>query len=734
MRFASAHLLGPLLGAAVAIQSAHAVDLSVSSVEVTQGLSAALGQHPLIARNATLVRVKVSLNGAVRPQAGVDAVLRVYSNGVELPESPVYSWNGPITAPPVPSSDNQNDTINFICLPPESEAISFSVTVNPFGTIAETNSRNNSFFVAARPFECRNMVELAYVPINYTPGGGLPPASMIEPGVGDSFLRGIYKVGDWNYHRSPLPPLTHTVDINISNINLLNSLLDIRQNQIPAAGYQRPEFVYGWLPGNPYIGNGQAISTPGAVAFGNTDPNRFQRTFAHEIGHCWGQPHNQLTTGIAGFDIEQQLRDPLGLGPLMPSTKRDVMVPSLNTPDAWVASVTYLDAIQDARSMCATFDGNGQEGSNGGPADDAVSVLRIAGVHDHVMRRVTLAPAAVHERIEPTADNPKGNVIVESFDAAGAPLHAVRVDTRTCRESCAEAGHMHQATALYVNLPRMVARREAARVVVREFRNGAAGRPLAQLVRSASTPLVTRLAVTGGDGGAGPLVGRARIEWAADDADGDALAADLLYSPDGGASWLPLAVGETTGSFEFETTDVPASKGALGRFAARVSDGMNVGSAESPAQRFGGGSPPDIHIIGPTANDTVPQGATVLMHGSAWDIEDGLLPESDLSWTSTRDGPLGSGRFLVRRNLSVGTHQITFNGRDSSGLASSRSVTITVTPRVYNNGNLDGVGAVDAQDLVILLSGWGGTGLGDLDLDGVIGPRDLTVLLQFWGS
>ena len=41
---------------------------------------------------------------------------------------------------------------------------------------------------------------------------------------------------------------------------LLNTLLDIRQNQIPAAGYQRPEFVYGWLPGNPYIGNGQATA------------------------------------------------------------------------------------------------------------------------------------------------------------------------------------------------------------------------------------------------------------------------------------------------------------------------------------------------------------------------------------------------------------------------------------------------------------------------------------------
>ena len=40
-----------------------------------------------------------------------------------------------------------------------------------------------------------------------------------------------------------------------------------RQNQIPAAGFTRPDFVFGWLPGNPFTGNGPAISTPGGAAF-----------------------------------------------------------------------------------------------------------------------------------------------------------------------------------------------------------------------------------------------------------------------------------------------------------------------------------------------------------------------------------------------------------------------------------------------------------------------------------
>jgi hypothetical protein len=408
MRRTRSNVVLACIGWMLPAMSSFAADLTVGAIEVTQGLQAAAGDLPLVARNATLVRVTVSLNGHPAPIAGVDAVLRIYSNGVEIPSSPVYSSNGPITAPPSPSLVNANDTINFLCLPPESGDVDFVVTVNPFGTVAEDNIENNRTALENRVFVCRRMMDLAYVPVHYTPGGGPPDAAVIEPGLGDAFLRAIYKTGDWNYHRSPLPPLVHPYDIIVSNILLLNTLNDIRQNQIPAAGYAQPDFVYGWLPGNPFPGNGQALSTPGAAAFGNTDPLRYQRTMAHEIGHCWGQPHNQLFASTVGWDVEAHLRDPLGIAPVMAPTKRDVMVAGLNTPDAWVAPVTYLDAIQDARSACTALGGDGGSGGDSPPADDAVSVLRIAGVHDHVMRRVELAPAMVHERATVSGDDPRG--------------------------------------------------------------------------------------------------------------------------------------------------------------------------------------------------------------------------------------------------------------------------------------------------------------------------------------
>lgn len=749
----------PRLTSAVAAASslflgmaAQAVDLSVLGIEVTQGYQNSTNSNTLVAKNATVVRVRVSLNGQTTAQPGVDAVLRIYSNGVEIPSSPVYSTNGPITAPVSPSSANIDQTINFLCVPPQSADVDFVVTVNPFRTILETNYDNNSSSVNNKPFVCRKFVDIAYVPINYTLGGGLPPASMIEPGTGDSFLRGIYKTGDWNYHRSPLPNLTWSQNIETSNNTLLTTLNDIRQTQIPAAGFDRPEFIYGWLPGNPFSGNGQAIGIPGSAAFGNTENTRFQRTFAHEIGHCWGQQHNTQTIAVVGFDTEALLRDPLNIAQLMPSTKSDVMVAGLLTAQAWVASITYNDAISDTRSACPAFgpggDGNGADGSGaGGGASDAAidpaatQVLRVAGVHDHVARTVSLLPCAQHELIVPTEDNPRGNVAVESYSADGVRLASIRVDTRSCRESCADPTHLHRSTPLYVNLPRRVNGVEAARVVVVEATGRNAGTVLATMERSAAKPVVAELSVAPAGGGIvafdpakDRLEGAVRIAWNATDADGDALSADLLYSPDGGNAWIPLKVGDTSGAFTFDASEVPASRGRNARFRVDVSDGMNATDFEMAQSYFlGNSAPPDVHVIGPNTNTTFSQGATVFLHGSAWDIDDQLLPESALVWTSSLDGPVGGGRQLVRRDLSVGTHVITLRGTDSGGLFTEKQITVTIAPRVFNRGDLDGDGLVGASDLSNLLSQWGENGLADLNLDGVVGAPDLAILLSRWG-
>jgi hypothetical protein len=341
----------------------------------------------------------------------------------------------------------------------------------------------------------------------------------------------------------------------------------------------------------------------------------------------------------------------------------------------------------------------------------------------------------------PTADNPAGNVLVEAFDDRDALVASIRVDTRSCRESCADPRHLHRATPLFVNLPRWTDGREIARVSVREWTRGAPGRPLGGMLRSANAPIVESFTV--GLAAPGPvafdpavdrLEGRVRLSWTVSDADGDATVADLLYSPNGGAAWLPIAVGIADASFEFDAADLPASKGRDARFRLRVSDGLgSADTVEGGSYFFGNSAPPDVHVIAPNTNTTVPAGATVLLHGSAWDIDDQLLPETGLTWTSNRDGPLGSGRLLPKRDLSVGAHTITLRGTDSGGLFSERTIAVTVTARVFNNADFNGDGAVDASDMTILLSSWGGNGIADINADGIVGSEDLAALLSLWG-
>ncbi|MBI1303129.1 MAG: hypothetical protein GC172_05015 [Phycisphaera sp.] len=723
-------------------EGAPVVDLSVASIEVSQGLQTSTNSLAFVARNATSVRVKVSLNGSPAPVSGVDAVLRVYADGIEIPSSPVYSTNGPIVAPVSPNSASIDHTLNFLCAPPQSAAVTFTVTVNPFRTVAETNHANNTASFGPRAFLCRKFVDLAYVPINYPLAGGLPSAALIEPGMGDRFLRGIFKTGDWNYHRSPLPPLLWTPNVNSSVTALLNTLNDIRQNQIPAAGYARPDFVYGWLPGNPFSGNGAAISVGGSVAFGNTELSRFQRTFAHEIGHLWGLNHHNSTIGVTAFDVQHLLREPLGLAQVMPATRRDVMVAGLTTPDAWVWANTYNTAIADPRAQCV--DGLGGDGGEGDgraePPSDAIDVLRIAGTHDHLAREVRLFPAALHERVAPTRDDPRGNVAVEGYGADGALLAAVRVDTRTCIESCAQEGHFHDETVLLANLPKEVDGAEIVRVVVREVGLGASGRVLAEAQRSPTQPEIASFAVApaeigpiGFDPAVDALAGMLRAEWSVTDADGDPLVVDLLYSPDGGAAWFPVAVGLAESAFEFDSAHLPASRGRNGLFRIDVRDGLGETSFVQSASSFvGANSPPDVHIIGPNNPTAFRQGATVFLHGSAWDIDEELLPEEALVWSSSIDGTLGTGRQLPVRDLAVGLHRITLRATDGEGLAAERSIEITVTQREFHTGDLNGDGIVAAQDVAALLSAWGRNGLEDLTLDGTVDSWDLVQLLSRW--
>ena len=719
---------------------AMAVDLTVSAVQINQGVQ--FGATSLVANNTTIVRVTVSTNGG-GVIAGVDAALRMSVNNVPVAGPPIFSINGPITAPAAPNLANQNDTLNFMILAPVSNDVDFTVEVNPNRNVVETDYANNTFTVTNRVFLCKEIIELPYVPINYTfNGAGLPAENLMEPGIGDGFLRGIYTT-EWNYHKIATPPLTWSQDINSSTSALHNTLNSTRFAMSPV-----PPFIYGWLPGNPYSGNGQAGGIPGTTAFGNTELTRFQRTFAHEFGHCIGLQHNSVTVGTVGFDEEHHLKDTQNLPQIHASSQSDVMVAGLLTNQAWVASGSYNQLLNHAAAQCATGD---DEGDGTVP----MPMLAISGVIMHDTRAVTLDPVTRFRRGILTENNPNGDIRIDAVNAAGNTIWSRAFRTDTARESCEPDARgnpvLSEHGPFFVMFPETVAGEAVHEIRVIDV---ATGNLLSSRVRSANVPQVAITAIEPlkrqpqNDGGAKSdrIAGRVRINWSASDADGDTLTHTLTYTPDNGATWSAVVVNTNATSVEFDTADLPTSSGASGRFSLVSTDGLNTSESDEGGIALGEANPPRTFLLTPNNTNVFPRYAPIAFHGTSWDPEDRLLNGASMVWTSSLDGQIGSGRLFIKSDLSVGTHVITLTGTDSANMSSFRQITITISPRTVispdcnNNFVLDLVDIQNgtSQDL-------NGNGIPDecestpcpSDIaggDGQVDVNDLLAVITTWGS
>ncbi len=90
--------------------------------------------------------------------------------------------------------------------------------------------------------------------------------------------------------------------------------------------------------------------------------------------------------------------------------------------------------------------------------------------------------------------------------------------------------------------------------------------------------------------------------------------------------------------------------------------------------------PPTVSITSPTGGATFTAGTMVQLRGSATDPEDGALSGAALTWSSSRDGALGSGASIDTASLTAGAHTLTLSAIDSGGRSGSAAVSITVTP------------------------------------------------------
>ncbi len=87
---------------------------------------------------------------------------------------------------------------------------------------------------------------------------------------------------------------------------------------------------------------------------------------------------------------------------------------------------------------------------------------------------------------------------------------------------------------------------------------------------------------------------------------------------------------------------------------------------------------PIVTIETPLEGQVSPQGETVYLQGTAFDSEDGRLPEESITWISSIDGMIGTGSSISVSNLSVGNHIITLEALDSTGVKGSTEVNVTI--------------------------------------------------------
>ena len=217
--------------------------------------------------------------------------------------------------------------------------------------------------------------------------------------------------------------------------------------------------------------------------------------------------------------------------------------------------------------------------------------------------------------------------------------------------------------------------------------------------RSASAPSVSVSGPSAGQVfGAGSDIG---VSWSGSDADGDELSYRVYYSVDGGKVYMPLSLETADTSMTLPAGRLRGSSQA--RIGVSVSDGARSSFTETAVFSVANHAP-EVSIRTPVSGDVFAENQGFVVEAVAYDMEDGLVPSSHISWRSSIDGSLGAGRYLVlsAADLTAGSHTITVTATDASGLSASDAVNVVISLRnalpVANDDNFQ----VDANKEVLI--------------------------------
>ena len=665
------------------------LDLSIGRIQVGQALMAeedpVTGESiPLIAEKPALIRVYLNLSGANAVQ-NVDGAL--FIEDAQGTVTSVEPLGGPFTLTGNSQEEDANSTLNFV---PNARLLNGSLNiwaeVDPANVIPESNETNNRVGKASYTFQPGPKMRIAWVDVNQ--GVNRQIADQ-----GDSDLRRFYPVGinDVEYFFQPGFNQPLNVLLTPSSypqyFNALNRFWDRMTHEGRWVGGTPPDRLYGWTAGETtglcgvadasWVGGRGRVATGFALSCG-------AETMAHELGHIvdnQGFRHSPNRPGAQ--DPQCTTNSPAGPEPLYPNYL-GLPLGSIGVTGFDAANMQLLSPARnyDFMSYCAPewiSPFNYNKLANGfAPVAGTIAAAQETDPGPRLLVSGLVYTETVRAELDPfytilstvAPEESRGSQFcIELRDEGESTLESRCFDLGFTN---IESGQPTLVDGFSMVLPYP---QEIASVVFLHK-----GETLASREVSSNQPFVRLTSPVGGESLSGS--DSINVTWNGADLDEDSLFYSLSYSIDNGDSWLPIATDLTAMSYEVDLNQLPGSTQV--KFRVGASDGINTVYDTSDGLEIGMVSDTSITVSGkaPTAAIRTERGVydtdrVIILEGTGYDLEDGLLPEEGLEWWSNRDGVLGSGSWL-QTVLSVGAHEIVLKVADSAGNSQTDTVQITI--------------------------------------------------------